>query len=108
MSDPVAGEEVVEEVWTPKAAAAAAEAVSLNQQQQQPKSFKFAALAGGISLSGVKCDDNMQPFAPALPLSLPLFDASDAGTSQSPRTVRTHQLIGDRCCFGCNCFFFLP
>ena len=67
MSDPVAGEEVVEEVWTPKAAAAAAEAVSLNQQQQQPKSFKFAALAGGISLSGVKSDDNMQPFAPAPP-----------------------------------------
>ena len=59
MSVPSAGEEEVEEVWTPKAAAAAA-----LQQQQQPKSSKFAALSGGIALTGAKSDDNMQPCPP--------------------------------------------
>jgi hypothetical protein len=55
MSD-AAAEEVVEEVWTPKAAAAADQ-----EARRQPKSAKFAALAGGISLAGAKSDDNVQP-----------------------------------------------
>ena len=57
MSD-AAAEEVIEEVWTPKAAAEA----SALQQRQQPKSAKFAALAGGIPLVGSKSDDNLQPY----------------------------------------------
>jgi hypothetical protein len=57
MSD-AAAEEVIEEVWTPKAAAEA----SVLQQRQQFKSPKFAALAGGFSLAGAKSDDNLQPY----------------------------------------------
>jgi hypothetical protein len=59
-----AAEVVIEEVWTPKAAAE----VSALRQRQQPKSAKFAALAGGIPLAGAKSDDNLQPYRfPVIP-----------------------------------------
>jgi hypothetical protein len=61
MSD-AAAEEPVEEVWTPRAAAAAKQEDSALHQRQQPKSAKFAALAGGISITGTKSDDNLQPY----------------------------------------------
>jgi hypothetical protein len=55
-----AADDVVEEVWTPKAAAAA------KQEARQPKSGKFAALASGIPILGAKSDDNLQPCPPPL------------------------------------------
>jgi hypothetical protein len=56
-----AADDVVEEVWTPKAAAAA------KQEARQPKSGKFAALASGIPILGAKSDDNLQPCPPPPP-----------------------------------------
>jgi hypothetical protein len=76
MSD-AAAEEVIEEVWTPKAAAEA----SALRQRQQPKSAKFSALAGGIPLAGSKSDDNLQPYVSrSFPRDSSLTDARDAGT----------------------------
>jgi hypothetical protein len=59
-----AADDVVEEVWTPKAAAAA------KQEARQPKSGKFAALASGIPILGAKSDDNLQPCPPPSTISL--------------------------------------